>query len=122
MAIAAKDTAALARWYVETLGFRVVVDGGEGAWFVGPSEGEAVIEIVRATDAQRTKRARNDPGWSHLAFTVTDFDAVVASLKAKNIPFDGDVTGAPGSQRLAFFYDPDGNVLQIVDRPKPLGT
>ena len=122
MAIAAKDTAALARWYINTLGFRAVVEGGDGTWFVGPPEGEAVIEIIRASEAQPTERARNDPGWSHLAFTVTDFDAVVAALRAKNVTFTGDVQGMPGAQRLAFFLDLDGNVLQIVDRPKPLGS
>jgi glyoxylase I family protein len=122
IAIAAKDTAALARWYCDTLGFRVVVEGGpQGTWFVGPPEGEALVEIVRATTAPRTERDRNDAGWSHLAFTVADFDAVVASLTAKGVRFIGDVTGAPGERRLAFFPDGEGNVLQLVQRPQPLG-
>ena len=78
IAIAARDTAGLARWYCDTLGFRAVVDGGpHGIWFVGPPEGAAVVEIVPATAAPRAERERNDAGWSHLAFTVSDFDAVV---------------------------------------------
>jgi hypothetical protein len=45
MAIAAQDTAGLARWYVDTLGFQVVIDGGpKGIWFVGPPAGEALVE------------------------------------------------------------------------------
>lgn len=122
MAIAAKDTAALARWYVDTLGLRVVVEGGQGTWFVGPPEGDAVVEIIRANDASRHERQRNDPGWSHLAFTVTDFDRALQDLKAKGVTFTGEPMGAMGEQRLAFFLDLDGNVLQIVDRPKPLGS
>ena len=123
MAIAAKDTAALAGWYRDTLGFRVVVEGGhQGTWFVGPLEDEALVEIVPATAAPRTERDRNDPGWSHLAFTVTEFDAVVASLQAKGVQFIGDIIGTPGERRLAFFPDLEGNVLQLVQRPQPLGS
>jgi catechol 2,3-dioxygenase-like lactoylglutathione lyase family enzyme len=121
-AIAAQDTAALARWYCETLGFHPVVEGGQGIWFIAPPEGQGLIEIVVATDAPRTARHRNDPGWSHLAFTVTDFDATVASLTAKGVTFTGPPSGRPGQQRLAFFLDLEGNVLQIVERSKPLGS
>ena len=122
IAIAAKDTAALARWYCETLGFHAVVEGGQGTWFVGPPEGQALVEIVVATDALRAERDRNDAGWSHLAFTVSDFDAVVDSLNAKGVTFTGAPSGRPGQQRLAFFLDLEGNVLQIVERIKPLGA
>lgn len=122
MAIAAKATGDLARWYIDTLGFRAVVDGGPtGTWFVGPPEGEAIIEIIRASDAPPHARARNDPGWSHLAFTVTDFDAVVKSLESKGVTFTNAPTTDARGDRLAFFLDGEGNVLQIVQRPKPLG-
>src|SRR5687768_9832277 len=88
MAIAAKETGALARWYIDTLGFRPVVDGGPtGTWFIGPPEGAALIEIIAASAAPAQERARNDPGWSHLAFTVSDFDATVEDLKAKGVVF-----------------------------------
>ena len=49
VAIAAKNTEALARWYCDTLGFTVVVAGrprgtglglDQGTWFVGPPEGD----------------------------------------------------------------------------------
>ena len=123
MAIAAKETGALARWYCNVLGFKVVVDGGlTGTWFVGPSVGQAVIEIIAADQTPYHDRARSNPGWSHLAFTVGDFDDVVAALRARNVPFDGEPRGMAGEQRLAFFFDPEGNCLQIVERPAPLGS
>lgn len=123
IAIAAKDTAALARWYCDTLGFRAVVEGGpQGTWFVGPPEGQALVEIVPATEQPRADRGRNDAGWSHLAFTVNDFDTVCDALRAKGVTFAGSPTGAPGERQLAFFYDLEGNVLQLVQRPQPLGS
>jgi glyoxylase I family protein len=133
VAIAAKNTEALARWYCDTLGFRVVVpgrsqaagmggQGGQGTWFVGPPEGGAVVEIIPAGDAPRTDHAPDDAGMRHIAFTVDDFDAVYNALVAKQVPFTGDVIGAPGERRIAFFTDPEGNLLQLVYRPQPLGT
>ena len=121
MAIAATDTKALARWYVDTLGFRIVVDGGpSGTYFVGPPEGAALVEIIKATAAPKHERARNDPGWSHLAFTVTDFDKAVEDLTAKGVTFTNAPSMSGGGDRLAFFLDGEGNVLQIVSRPQPL--
>ena len=121
MAIASTNTKSLAHWYVSTLGFRIVVDGGEnGTYFVGPPEGAALVEIITATTAPRHERARNDPGWSHLAFTVTDFDQAIEDLTAKGVTFTNAPSMSGGGDRLAFFLDGDGNVLQIVSRPKPL--
>ncbi len=126
IAIAAKDTAGLARWYVETLGMRVVVDGGpKGIWFVGPPEGEALVEIVPANESPRAEHTRDDAGLRHLAFTVIDFDAVCNALKAKGVRFVGNMSGTPGSsteRRLAFFLDGEDNILQLVQRPQPLGS
>ena len=52
---------------------------------------------------------------------MSDFDDTVEDLKAKGVVFtDVSAMQASGS-RLAFVLDRDGNVLQIVSRPKPLG-
>jgi catechol 2,3-dioxygenase-like lactoylglutathione lyase family enzyme len=80
------------------------------------------VEIVPATEAPRAERDRNDAGWSHLAFTVSDFDALVERLRAKGVEFAGAPSGAPGERRLAFFLDLEGNVLQLVQRVQPLGS
>ena len=80
------------------------------------------MEIVPATEQPRADRGRNDAGWSHLAFTVNDFDTVCDALRAKGVTFAGSPTGAPGERQLAFFYDLEGNVLQLVQRPQPLGS
>lgn len=121
MAIAAKNPADLAGWYRDTLGFEVVVDGGpKGIWFVGPLGAGATIEIIPASEAAPVDRARNDPGWSHLAFTVADFNTAHQALVGKGIQFQGEPRQQGDGSWIAFFPDPDGNVLQIVQRPKPL--
>jgi len=121
MAIAAKDTAGLAGWYRDNLGFEAVVDGGpRGIWFIGPPGGGATIEIIPASEAPRVERARNDVGWSHLAFTVPDFEAARRALADKGIAFVGEPRQLDGGGWIAFFADGEGNALQLIQRPRPL--
>jgi catechol 2,3-dioxygenase-like lactoylglutathione lyase family enzyme len=56
-------------------------------------------------------------GFRHLGFKVTDLDARVADLKAAGIPFHLDPIDAEGGVRLAFFFDPDGTLLEFVEGP-----
>ena len=81
-----------------------------------------MVDIVTDTAAPRAERDRNDAGWSHLAFTVSDFDADVDRLRSRGVTFSGAPSGAPGERRLAFFLDPEGNVLQLVQRLQPLDS
>jgi glyoxylase I family protein len=121
VAIAATDTAGLAGWYVDNLGFEVVTDGGpRGIWFIGPPGGGATIEIIPASEAPRAERARNDAGWSHLAFTVADFEAARRALAQKGIAFQGEPRQLDDGGWIGFFPDGEGNVLQIVQRARPL--
>ena len=45
----------------------------------------------------------------------------VRSLRERGVAFTGAPSGEPGGRRLAFFLDLEGNVLQLVQRPQPLG-
>ena len=46
IAICARDTKALADWYVQTFDFKVVLDNGAGTYFV-KAPGGAVFEIMK---------------------------------------------------------------------------
>jgi glyoxylase I family protein len=58
-------------------------------------------------------------GLRHLALSVTDFDGTYARLKAKGVQFLTDAQKSEGNS-LAFFSDPDGNILHLLHREKPL--
>jgi catechol 2,3-dioxygenase-like lactoylglutathione lyase family enzyme len=70
----------------------------------------------------RVAAERTGGGWDHLALEVEDIDAAYAELSAAGIPFHvppEDFPEEAPSVRIAFFKDPDGNVLELV---QPLGT
>jgi catechol 2,3-dioxygenase-like lactoylglutathione lyase family enzyme len=121
-AIAAQDTDALARWYGEHLGFSVRFknDQTPPIYFLAQGDGPVLVEIIPANASKRVDRQSSDPGHSHLAFHVDDFDAAHQRLLSSGIHFTAPPIARPDGTKLAFFHDGEGNLLQIIYRPKPL--
>lgn len=102
---------------------------------------EGTLELARADGGDpevleyRTGNSRvcvykSQYAGTNKATTVTwpvgdDFDRIVAALNAKNVPFEhydlpdttreGDVH-VSGRLRVAWFKDPDGNILSLVNQ------
>lgn len=107
----------LRAFYVETLGFSVVgAYADRRIMFIGV--GSIAIELIENEQAA----PRGIGGWGHIAFEVADVDATYAELAGQGVPFhrlpEYFPEGAPRA-RIAFFRDPDGNELQLV---QPLGS
>ncbi len=118
-AIASPDPEALARWYVETLGFTVNYFSEKSkTTFVKAANG-AMIEIIRSNGDARPPQDLRDPGLRHLALSVSDFQAVYERLKAKGVKFLTEPE-MKGGNSVVFFTDPDGNILHLLQREKPL--
>ncbi len=101
-------------FYVDTLEFRklgrdafvLVIDGGGGA-------------PVRITLVQ----SREETGYTALGWRVPDLDATVDRLRDKGVDFtryngmdqdEHDAWTAPDGARVAWFRDPHGNVLSLM--------
>ena len=119
IAIAAKDTDALADWYCKAFGFTVAYKNQRTPPTYFVKLGSSLIELIAAGETPRQARDQTDPGWSHLAVSVDDFDAAVADLKKKGIEV-GDIREAGGGVKVGWLKDIEGNLLQIIRRPTPL--
>lgn len=118
--IAARDTTALADWYCETLGFRIVSrsDDTPPSYFVAAPNG-TMLEVISANQAPRTEHDPRDAGIRHICIGVEDFEETVAELKGKRVTFTGEVIDLPSGGKVVFFTDPEGNLLHLVHRPEP---
>ncbi len=119
--IAVRDTRAMAEWYCKIFGLRVVFDNrAERPAFMLKAADGRMIEILPATSGAPTQYDQFLHGLRHVAWEVTDFDAALAHLKQHGISefFDHRETA---ETRLIFFRDPEGNLLHIVWRVRPLG-
>jgi catechol 2,3-dioxygenase-like lactoylglutathione lyase family enzyme len=114
--LAVKDLGAAARFYEGTLGLNPI-DREDGEVIVYES-GDTTINVYRSSFAGTNKATA-------LTWTVDDVADVVRTLKGKGITFEhydlpdtkreGDVH-ISGDVRVAWFKDPDGNILSVVNR------
>ena len=119
VAIAAQDTDALAKWYCDTFGFTVAYKNAKEPPTYFVKLGESLIELIPASESARQSRENADPGLSHLAISVEDFDGAVSDLAGKGVTV-GNVREASGGVKVGFMEDPEGNLLQVIMRPEKL--
>lgn len=117
-AVAAEDVDALADWYCATVGYEKLVRTDKPVWILRAADG-TLLEIMPRDETPRPERTVWTPGWSHLAIRVRDFDAAERLLDERGVQWSGDVAEAVGGGRVRSFLDPDGNMLQILQRPEP---
>ena len=115
-AIASPDPKKLADWYVQHLDFRINFTY-DGNYFVRASDG-TMLEIIPSV-GERAPQQMKDPGIRHLAISVTDFDQATEELKRRSVPLLGEPFTNQGN-RLVFFTDCDGNLIHLIQRPRPL--
>lgn len=58
----------------------------------------------------------NTPGIRHVAFSVDDIDAVVASLRARGAELVGEVERYEDIYRLCYVRGPEGIIVELAER------
>jgi catechol 2,3-dioxygenase-like lactoylglutathione lyase family enzyme len=115
------DPVAMAAWYTEHLGMRVVrrVETPPYIHFIADANLRVVIEIYsNPADAIPDYKSMH-PLRFHLAFAADDPAAVKAALVSAGATFVDEQTLGDGS-RLVMLRDPWGLALQLVKRATPL--
>ena len=114
--LAVKDLGVAAKFYEGTLGLsRIDAEGDEVVVY---ESGDTTINVYRSSFAGTNKATA-------LTWTVDDVDDEVRKLKGKGVEFEhydlpdtkreGDVH-VSGDIKVAWFKDPDGNILSVVNR------
>ncbi len=128
------DLDAQAEWYSRALGLEQLEPGGipdvglRVVFLVDPDHGWA-LELLTRPGSQPKPRATSAPehvlsqGYGHICLRVADVDAMYARLVAAGAtsimePGPSPVSGV----RMAFVADPEGNFIEMLDRPGPPGT
>lgn len=114
-AIAADDVEMLSKWYCDVLGYEVYVRTEKPIYIIKAPDG-TFIEVMPKDEHPRLNRTTCTPGWSHLALRVSDMDQAMAALEQQGVVWEGAEFEAVGGGRIRNFMDPEGNLLQIVQR------
>jgi catechol 2,3-dioxygenase-like lactoylglutathione lyase family enzyme len=116
--VAVKNLAAAKKFYEGALGLKQV--DAEGDEVVVYQNGDSRLNVYRSQYAGTNKATA-------VTWTVDDVEGEVRELKSKGVAFEhydmpelklqGDVHVAEGADmKVAWFKDPDGNILSIVNR------
>ena len=115
--VAVKDLDVAKRFYEHTLGLPEL--GKQGDELVIYRSGNSMLNVYRSEFAGTNKATA-------VTWSVGDtLDDMVASLKSKGVRFERyDMPGATmegdvhvfGDIRVAWFKDPDGNILNLINR------
>ena len=121
VALLVADPVAMARWYAEHLGMRVVREGDApgNARFLADDAGASVLETYAGT-LPVPDYAAMDPGLLHVAFATDDIEATRARLIAAGARPVGEIVVTPTGDRFAMLRDPWGLALQLASRAQPL--
>lgn len=114
-AVAAENVDALADWYCDVLGYEKVFRHDKPVWILRAVDG-TMLEIMPRDQTERPKRTTWTPGWSHVAMRTRDLQAAMQHLESKGVQWTGDVFTPVGGGRGRNFCDPDGNMLQLIER------
>ena len=115
------EPVAMAAWYVEHLGMRVVRSVATVPYvhFLADANGRVVGEIYSNPADPIPDYGSMHPLRFHLAFAAPDTDAARDALVAAGATLVDEQTLADGS-RLVMLRDPWGLAVQLVNRATPL--
>ena len=115
-ALAAEDVVSLTQWYCDVLGYEIFAKTDKPIFIIKAPD-STYIEMMPKDETLRPERTINTPGWSHLALRVNNMDAAIAALDNKGVAWTGAEFEAVGGGRIRNLTDPEGNLIQIVQRP-----
>jgi catechol 2,3-dioxygenase-like lactoylglutathione lyase family enzyme len=77
----------------------------------------ATVHLARTEDSELSTWIPDDlqKGFRHVGFKVAAVDPMVAELDAAGVEFHLRPIDAAGGVRIAFFFDPDGTLLELVE-------
>ena len=115
------DPVAMAAWYVEHLGMRVVRQGPapQHIHFLADAKGRVVIEIYNNPVDPIPDYSSMHPMRHHLAFAAPDPDAAKTELVAAGATYVEEMS-LPDGSRLLMLRDPWGLAIQLCARVTPL--
>ena len=117
VAIFTQNFAAMEQFYAQTLGFRIT-KRWDHRTIIFIDIGSTTIELIGRDSAPVAGSA---PGAiHHIALHVDDVDAAHTELVTKGVK----IASAPADiedVRVCFFFDPDGNSLELVEDPRAEG-
>ena len=122
VAINVEDPAAMAKWFGENLGMKVVRKGPPPAnmRFISDAGGNMMLEIYNNPPDAVPDYPSMNPLSLHIAFMVDDVKSITRKLIAAGATIAVDVNTTPAGDELVILRDPWGVPIQFLKRAEPM--
>ncbi len=122
VAINVQDPVAMAKWYSQNLGMKVVREGPApaNARFLSDAGGNMMLEIYHNPPDAVPDYASMNPLVLHIAFMVDDVKALRQKLVAAGATVHEDVYTTDSGDQIVMMRDPWGVPIQFLKRAKPM--
>lgn len=114
------------KFYSETLGFKLIVDGAPDFAMVqvGGAKGPTIglLALKWAVDRKLKRVPPAMQAGAHLEFSTADLEGLYEKLLARGVVFDGPPEDRSWGERSAYATDPDGYTLEFSqgERVRPV--
>ena len=120
IAIIGTDYNKTKEFYVDKLGFEITSEHNrpeKNDIIINVKQGNLVLEIFIKENAPLRPKMPNPEysGLRHLAFKVEDVEAVLKKFDELDIPHEELRYDDFDNKKMAFFFDPDGLPLEILE-------
>ena len=79
------------------------------------------LELIQYTagEGEKLVTATNQPGCTHLCFSVSDYDNWISRMKQNNVRMSGELCIVPAGpnkgRKVCYMLDPEGNHLEFIE-------
>ena len=118
-AVVTTDVEKAAKFYKDVLGFRERgrLQTAHSGTIIFITLGGAELELFGGGEIAPKPEGRK-VGYTHIALTVDDIGADYERIAKTGVEFSMKPTAVESGMKIAFFADPDGNTLELMQRPK----
>lgn len=122
VAVNVQDPVAMAKWYCQNLGMKVVREGPApaNARFLSDAGGNMMLEIYHNPPDAVPDYASMNPLSLHIAFMVDDVQTLRQKLVAAGATVHEDVYTTDSGDQIVMLRDPWGVPIQFLKRAKPM--
>ena len=122
VAINVEDPAAMARWYCDNLGMKVLREGPPPAnmRFISDAGGNMMLELYNNPPDEVPDYPSMNPLSLHIAFMVDDVKAITRNLISAGATIAVDINTTDAGDELVILRDPWGVPIQFLKRAKPM--
>jgi catechol 2,3-dioxygenase-like lactoylglutathione lyase family enzyme len=122
VAINVENPVAMAKWYCENLGMKIVRQGPPpvNMRFISDAGGNMMLELYNNPPDAVPDYASMDPLMLHIAFMVDDVKGTCRKLIAAGATIASEIVVTDSGDELAMLRDPWGVSIQFLKRAKPM--